>query len=128
MAVPWFPGIVSSLLNDNVLLPDMRGTDLGIPPAIQNETAVVTFLNLDPEEPVTAKIVPVGEAKGHVAIDGFHDEEVRIAEHLGSLTNHQVSVSGECEIHTWTLIPSAFSGNYEVGSQWLGLPSTHPSR
>lgn len=54
-----------------------------------------------------------GEAKGHVAVSGYHTESGRLA-HLGSLTNHAVSSEGGCEVHTWLLTPSEFSGDYKV--------------
>src|SRR5690606_26026054 len=86
-----------------------------------NETAVVSFVNFYPGEPVSATIVPVGNAKGHEQYDGRHDEEAR-AEHLGSLSNHAVASSGgACEVHTWTLVPSEFSGKYEVKVTVLGV-------
>lgn len=129
-------GIVSTRLSDDELLPSMRGTDLGItpavklgePPAVQNETAVVTYYNSRPGETVSAKIVPIGNAKGHEQYSDYHSDSGRAGKH-GSLSAHTSSVDEGCEVHRWTLAPSNFSGKYAVevkvdGEVALLLPFT----
>jgi hypothetical protein len=91
----------------------MGSGSLTIAPEIENETAIVSFVNLEPGEDVTASIIPVGPAKGHDEYDGHHSTAGRSAL-LGSLAGHTTSTDGGCEFHQWTLTPSEFSGEYAV--------------
>jgi hypothetical protein len=116
------PGeVVSSIESDSQLLPKMNSGDLIIPPAIENETATILFINEEPGAEVTASIEPVGEAKGHHEYAGRHDPVARLG-HLGSLSASTSSGAGNCSVYQWTLTPSEFSGDYRVKIEVDGTP------